>query len=262
MRRLTLGGKNRYPVWSPDGQRIAFQSDRDGDPAIFWQRADGTGTPERLSKPEQGTAHVPESWSPDGKWLLLSATKESDGRSVAASVVSMMLSLDDRKALPFDDVRSNQPINAAFSPDGKWIAYTTRAPGSVAQIYVQPFPPTGGAVYQITRGTDRNAHHPFWSRDGRELYYIPAAGAFAFVSITTRPTFGFSDPVPLSRGPNGFFEGGPGYTRQNDAADDGRVIAVMAGNPSQAGVGEGATTPQFHVVLNWFEELKARVPAR
>jgi Tol biopolymer transport system component len=263
MRRLTLGGKNRYPVWSADGQRIAFQSDREGDLAIFWQRADGGGMAERLTKPEQGTAHVPESWSPDGKWLLLSATRESDARSVASNVVSLMMSLDDRKVVPFGDVRSTQPVNAVFSPDGKWIAYTVRGPGSVGQIYVQPFPPTG-AIYQITRGTDKNAHHPFWSRDGRELYYIPSQGGFALVSITTRPTFAFSDPVSLSRGPLGFFEGGPGNTRQNDATHDGRVLAIMAGNPPQAaaGSGQGSTAVQFYVVLNWTEELKARVPAR
>lgn len=135
-------------------------------------------------------------------------------------------------------------------------------PGAVSQIYVQRFPQTG-AVYQITRGTDRNAHHPFWSRDGRELYYIPAAGGFAVVSIATRPTFAFSDPVSLSRGPLGFIEGGPSNTRQNDATDDGRIIAIMAGNPSQAPTGgEGSAAQQFRVVLNWSEELKQRVPAR
>jgi len=262
MRPLTLGGKNRYPVWAGDGQRIAFQSDREGDLGVFWQPADGSGKAERLTKPEQGTAHAPESWSPDGKWLLLGATKEPDSRSPGYTVASLMLSLDDRKVVPFDDIRSTQPINAVFSPDGKWIAYTTRAPGAVSQIYVQPFPQTG-AVYQITRGTDRNAHHPFWSRDGRELYYIPAAGGFAVVSIATRPTFAFSDPVSLSRGPLGFIEGGPSNTRQNDATDDGRIIAIMAGNPSQApAFGEGSAAQQFHIVLHWFEELKARVPAR
>jgi len=259
MRPLTLGGKNRYPVWSADGQRIAFQSDREGDLGVFWQPADGGGKAERLTKPEKGTAHVPESWSPDGKWLVLSASKEPDGRTPGYTVASLMLSLADRKVVPFGDVRSTQPINAVFSPDGKWIAYTTRAPGMVSQIYVRPFPPTD-VVYQITRGTDRNAHHPFWSRDGHELYYIPAAGGFAVVGITTRPTFAFGDPVSLSRGPLGFFEGGPGNTRQNDATFDGRVVAVIAGNSSQAPA--GASQAQFHVVLNWFEELKARVPAR
>jgi Tol biopolymer transport system component len=72
MRRLTLGGRNRAPIWSANGNYVAFQSDRDGDLAIFWQRADGTTPAERLTKPDKDTAHVPESWSPDGKTLLFS----------------------------------------------------------------------------------------------------------------------------------------------------------------------------------------------
>ena len=253
MRRLTLAGKNRYPVWSPDGQRIAFQSDRDGDAAIFWQRADGSGTAERLTKPEQGTAHVPESWSPDGKRLLFGASKGS-------SVSSMLLSLDDRKTTAFGDVRSTQPINAAFSPDGKWVAYTSNNQGSSiygSQIYVQPFPPTG-ATYQLAK-IGSNPHHPFWSRDGQELYYMPGPTQFAFITITTRPTFTFSDPVPLSRGQPGFIEGGPLNTRQNDSTLDKRVIGVITAGQTQTG---SALTPQLQVVLNWFEELKARVPVK
>jgi Tol biopolymer transport system component len=70
-RRLTFGGNNRFPIWSPDGQRVAFQSDREGDLGIFWQRADGNGAAERLTKPDKGTSHVPESWSPKGDPILV-----------------------------------------------------------------------------------------------------------------------------------------------------------------------------------------------
>ena len=62
-RRLTFGGGNRFPIWSGDGQRVVFQSDREVDPGLYWQRADGTGTAERLTTPDKGTAHIPESWS-------------------------------------------------------------------------------------------------------------------------------------------------------------------------------------------------------
>jgi Tol biopolymer transport system component len=256
-RRLTLGGNNRYPTWSADGRRIAFQSDRESDAAIFWQQADGTGSVERLTKPEKDTQHVPDSFSPDGKVLLMDASKSSN-------VSLMALSLEDRKAAPFGDVHSTQPTNAAFSPDGKWVAYAKRATAAVAQVYVQPFPPNG-QPYQITKGDAANAHHPFWSRDGRDLFYIPGATQFALVHITTRPTFSFSDAVPLSRGPLGFFEGGPTYNRQNDAAADGRVLAVVPGDRRQVsmmGVSGVSVAPPIQVVLNWSEELKARVPTK
>ena len=71
IQRLTLEGNSRFPVWSPDGRWIAFQSARDGDLGIFRQRADGTGVAERLTTAAAGEAHVPESWSPAG---LLSFT--------------------------------------------------------------------------------------------------------------------------------------------------------------------------------------------
>ena len=63
LRRLTQGGNNRYPVWSHDGQYVAFQSSRQGDAGMFWQRADGTGAVKRLTRPEDGTIHIPEGWS-------------------------------------------------------------------------------------------------------------------------------------------------------------------------------------------------------
>ena len=115
MRRLTLGGRNRLPVWSADGERVAFQSDREGDLGLFWQRADGTTTAERLTKPDKDTAHVPESWSPDGKTLLFSVAK---GSSYAVAA----LSLPDKKVTPVGGIQSAFPPAATFSPDGRWVA--------------------------------------------------------------------------------------------------------------------------------------------
>ena len=251
MRRLTFGHKNRFPIWSRDGQRIAFQSDREGDLGIFWQRADGTGTAERLTKPEQGTSHVPESWSPDGKRFLFAATKGS-------SISLWAFSLEDRKATPFGDVQSRNPINAVFSPDGRWVAYYSNETGRDA-IYVQPFPATG-AKYQIPkRDPTQNDHHPVWSSDGKELFYIPMPGALAAISVTTRPDFSFGNPVPV---PRKFTTGGSAQTdiRNYDLTPDGKILGlidtselIQSGNPG---------APEFRVVLNWFEELKARVPTK
>ena len=250
-RRLTFGQKNRFPIWSGDGQRIAFQSDREGDLGIFWQRADGTGTAERLTKPEQGTSHVPESWSPDGKRFLFAATKGS-------SISLWAFSLEDRKATPFGDVQSRNPINAVFSPDGRWVAYYSNETGRDA-IYVQPFPATG-AKYQIPkRDPTQNDHHPVWSSDGKELFYIPMPGALAAISVTTRPDFSFGNPVPV---PRKFTTGGSAQTdiRNYDLTPDGKILGlidtselIQSGNPG---------APEFRVVLNWFEELKARVPTK
>ena len=140
MRQLTFEGNNRFPIWSADGLRVAFQSDRQGDPAVFWQAAGG-GTAERLTTPDPGTSHTPESWSPDGDVLLFSATK--------GSVSSLWtFSLKDRKATLFGDVKaSTLPTNAMFSPDGRWVAYQIGQPGvTEGTMYVEPFPPTGRSI--------------------------------------------------------------------------------------------------------------------
>jgi eukaryotic-like serine/threonine-protein kinase len=244
VRRLTFGGNNRFPIWSADGQRLAFQSDREGDAAVFWQPADG-GSAERLTKPEPGTIHLPESWSPTRDVLLFSAAKGSD-------VSLWTFDVRERKATAFSDVRStNFATDAVFSPDGRWVAYQIGEPGQAeATTYVQPFPPNG-TKYQIGRGG-----RPAWSRDGSELFYVPAPGQFRAVKVRTQPTFEFSNPISI---PRNFGIADPINPRPYDVTPDGRFVGI--GTALQAGTGSTRST-QIHVVLNWFEELKVRVPAR
>jgi serine/threonine-protein kinase len=243
VRRLTFGGNNRFPVWSADGRHVAFQSDREGDAAVFWQPADG-GTPERLTKPEPGASHVPESWF--GDTLLFSVAK--------ASMISLWtLSVRDREAQPFDDVRSAAPYptDAMFSPDGKWVTYQVgTSDGGEAITHVQPFPPNG-STYQIARGG-----RPLWSRDGKELFYVPAPSLFMAVGIRTKPSFSFTAPVAI---PRRFGIADPASPRPYDMVPDGRILGVGVQGQSQSGSPGPA---EIRVVLNWFEELKARVPTR
>ncbi len=243
VRRLTFGGNNRFPIWSFDGRRVAFQSDREGDPAVFWQPADG-GTAERLTTPGRGASHAPESWSPAGEVLLFTETKE---------FVSSLwtFSLRDRKAAPFSDVRgSSLPIDAMFSPDGRWVAYQLGERGQgEATTFVQPFPPTGSR-YQISRGG-----RPAWSRDGRELFFVPAPAQFMAVRVRTEPRFTFTSPVAV---PRRFGIADPANPRPFDTLPDGRIVGVAPPGMSQSGSGPA----QIQVVLNWFEELKARAPRK
>lgn len=134
MRRLSFGGRNRYPIWSPDGQWIAYQSDREKDLGIFWQRADGTGPAERLTKAEANVEHRPESWSPDSARILVnvvqaaSQVQPGSGRLDVGSVGSIRIldvrertltqrasSSDDRLSLPMDDGLHIPPTKPAAS---------------------------------------------------------------------------------------------------------------------------------------------------
>jgi Tol biopolymer transport system component len=246
MRRLTFGGRNRYPIWTADSSRVAFTSDREGDAAIFWQRADGTGTAERLTKPDAGTSHVANAWSPDGKRFLYAVTKGLD-------VSLWTFSIGDKKATPFG-VQSKNPINAVISPDGRWVVYQSTEAGS-GQLFAQPMPPDG-TKYQITK-TIGSSHHALWSPDGKTLFYIPGRRQFSMVTITTSPTFSFSNPTPLPRGV--FVESGPTAITNYDLMRDGRLLGVVAAGRRDP---EASRPALIQVVLNWLDEVKQRVPAR
>jgi eukaryotic-like serine/threonine-protein kinase len=245
-RRLTFNGNNRYPIWSADGRRIVFQSDREGDLGIFWQPADGSGGAERLTKPDEGEAHIPESWSRKADVFSFSVVK-----GIAATLSTF--SIRERMATPFSDIRSTNMLNSDFSPDGQWIAYTLRGGPSLTTIYVEPFPATG-ARYQISTPSDLG-HHPVWSPNGKTLFYIPGALPLVAVKLTTRPTFAFSNvgtwPGKL---PNNNPFGGP---RNYDIGPDGSRFVLVTDPPGETSL---LAPPYIQVIVNWFEELKARVP--
>jgi serine/threonine protein kinase len=244
-RRLTFQGANRYPVWSADGERVAYQSDREGDLAIFWQRADGTGTVERLTKPENGVAHIPDSFSPDKQQLSFTAVQ-------GHTSVAWILSLRERKATLFAESPSALVQSSTFSPDGRWVAYSVDLPTSGIDntVYVQAFPVAPGK-YQIGQGNG-----PLWSRDGKQLSFSTGPRTFAAVNVTAEGGFAFTSPTPVQRG--GLL-GNPAGPRRFDVLADGRFIGVAPASLIQTAT---PALPQIHVVLNWFEDLRQRVAAR
>ena len=247
-RQLTFGGRNRFPVWSSDGQRIAFQSDREGDLAVFWQRADGSGAAERLTKPESGTAHVPDSWSRDGDHLAVTVVR-------GASFSLATHSVREGKTTAFAGVTSGALPTAVFSRDGRWLAYSSSDSGTAGtQVYVQPFPPTG-ARYRVFAKAADNPHHPLWSPGDQELFYIPRVGGFEAVKVITQPTFDLGNAVQI---PRVFPTAPPTTPRTFDITPTGRIVSVIARGQTST---VAPSPPMIHVVLNWFDELTARVPA-
>jgi serine/threonine-protein kinase len=241
-RRLTYGGSNRYPIWSADGKHVAFQSDREGDGAIFWQPAD-SGDAERLTKPDPGIYHIPDSWSPDGERFSFSASRGDTGSI-------WIFSIRDKKATPFVQSQSSAFFGrSVFSPDGRWLGYLSTEYGT--HIYVEPYPATG-AKHQVSDGG-----YPVWSRDGKELFYTLAGlPRFFSLSITTQPNFKFGSPVPISKVLLGQEWGGA--QRNYDIMPDGkRFVGLIAPDQLESGA---SASPQIQVVLNWFEDLKRRVP--
>ena len=245
MQRLQSGSNDRYPVWSSDSRRVAFQSDRGGDPAI-WQSTIG-GTAERLTTPAKGESHAPESWSPTADVLLYSVTRGAD-------VSLWTIASPDRTPVPFGNVHSTYPTDARFHPSGRWVAYASREGQGSSGIYVQPYPSTGPRYQLFVKGRDPASHKVAWSRDGTELFYVPRIFEFEAVRVTTEPAFAFGNAVTV---PRPFNPGAPNMRSMYDVAPLGKFIGVIPPGQTQAAP---RTAQEIHVVLNWFEELRARVP--
>jgi eukaryotic-like serine/threonine-protein kinase len=252
MRRLTFGGRNRFPVWAPDGARIAFQSDREGDLGIFAQRADGSSDVARLTKAGAGEAHVPESWSPDGQHLTYSV--------VTKGVSTLWILPVGGSATRWRGIESTEPIGSVFSPNGRWVAYHVRPQGQPqtdpsAGVFVEPFPPSG-ARYQAPRVNFD--FQPLWSRDGRRLFYVPTTASMQLASVTfvtdRGVTFGSPVLMPFDL-TGGKVSGG---TRAFDVYGDGQFVGLAA--PADP-AGSDVAAAELGLVFNWFGELQRVAPA-
>ncbi len=252
LQKLALEGHNRYPIWSPDGTRLAFQSDRGGDLGIFVQRADGTGRVERLTTAPSGQSHVPDSWSPDGQSMMVSV---AEGPKNSLSV----LSLANRSLSPFGGA-DERAKDAVFSPDGKWVAYSAGSlSGLLATsrgVFVRPFP-AADALYQAPRVVID--FHPTWT-SGNELIYVTAAasGQFASVKVGTARGVDFSTPETLPARVTGSRINS--QSRAYNIMPDGRFIGVI--DATEQNDSRGGTETDVRVVFNWFEELKRLVPTK
>ena len=230
-------GSNQIPIWTPDGKRLAYRATRSGTRNIFWRMADGTGTEERLTTGDGNES--PSSWSPDGQVLAFTDLSPVRGNHL------MILRLRDHKQQPFIQTSFNEGM-PQFSPDGRWLAYNSNESGR-DEVYVQPFPGPGGKI-QISIGGGNN---PRWNRNGRELFYRNGTKVFV-VSVVMHPSFSASKPTLLFDGPYVTGSGGAFFTY--DVSPDGQHFLMIKASEQP----QPAT--QINVFLNWFEELKQKVP--
>jgi serine/threonine-protein kinase len=231
----TVGGGD--PVWSPDGRRITYDSTPSGE-QMNWVMADGSGKPERLVT--SAAAQSPHSWSPDGKVLAFYERKEQG----ALRDIWVLPMTAERKPVPFLVTPFNErsPI---FSPDGRWLAYVSDESGR-DEVYVRSYPESGQKIpVSAEGGTD-----PVWSRDGRELFYRNGDSLMA-VPVTVGTTLTAGRPQKLFD-QQMVTQFNPGTGSLNyDVSADGRFVMVLPTGANQ----------ELEVVLNWFEELKRRLPA-
>jgi eukaryotic-like serine/threonine-protein kinase len=222
---------DNVPLWSPDGTRIAFVSNRDGGVFNIYQKnAGGTGPEELLLKTEY--SKMLNDWSRDGRYILY----QEDNPQTKTDV--LMLSLSDRKVVPLLNTSSNES-EATLSPDGRWMAYTSDESGT-RQVYVQKFP-TPDVKRQVSAGA-AVAARPRWGSDGMELFF-DTTGTMRAVRVTGLESGGeFRSSVPTR-----LFNGLTSTSLHNfDVTDAGQRFLVLL----NLGAVTGEAAP-ITVVVNW-----------
>jgi serine/threonine protein kinase len=233
--RLTFDGANSKPIWTPDGKRLIYTHTVGIDfGGLTEVAADGSSEPVTLTK---GINSTPLSVSPDGKRLIgLGSSSSLNMRGNSLWVLPLDVpSTAERKAEPFLDTRFTRG-NLQFSPDGRWVAYESNETGR-DEIYVVPYPGPGGKSQVSTDG----GAQPRWNRNGRELFFRNGAKMVA-VDVETGAAFRAGTPLTL-------FET---VSSDYDVTPDGRRFLML--KPAIA------ETSELHVILNWFDDLRRRVP--
>jgi Tol biopolymer transport system component len=226
---------DQRPIWSADGSRIVWASNREGVANLYQKAASGAGQDELLWRSDYTKA--PLDWSADGHFILYQENNPQTNADL------WVLPLEgERKPWPWLNTPFDER-NSQFAPDGKWIAYQSNESGR-NEVYVQVFvagAPASGVKWQLSTNGGVN---PLWRRDGRELYFVSAANTVMAVEVKLGAEVKAGTPREL------FSLSGlrTNTTGNLNVTGDGQRFLFLAD--------EGTGLPPFTVVLNWLAEVK------
>ncbi len=254
MSRLTFGASiDTYPVWSPDGTRIVFGSDRStsGVLDLYQKLVNGAVDDARplLSSGQAKIPVAPTSWSPDGRFLLYTRVTPQTGTDLW--VIPMV---GAHTPLVFLKTPFNED-EGVFSPDGRWVAYQSNESGRF-EIYVRPFHAPGAKDSDAASGavqwqvSTAGGIDPMWQPDGKEIDYIDPSGLMMAAPVTASGArLAAGTPVKLFQ--THIVGGGENSAagREYDVAPDGRFLIDT--------VSESAAAP-ITLIQNWNPEATAQ----
>jgi serine/threonine-protein kinase len=240
--KMSFDGASHWPSWTPDGKRVTFRSWKTGTMTMWSMAADRSGPPELLTN--VGSMQSPESWSPDGGTL---AFTQMDNPESGSDIYVLTLA-GDRQPRPMILTKFSEG-SPKFSPDGKWLAYSSNESGR-PEVYAMAYPGPGPKIQVSTAGgTD-----PLWRRDGTEFYYRNG-DQMMVVEVSRQPALAFSKPRVLWEGHYlagvGSSCGMAGPTSANyDVTPDGERFLMIEDKSANV------ECKLLRVVSNWSRELK------
>jgi eukaryotic-like serine/threonine-protein kinase len=231
-------------VWSPDGNQIIYAGSGGQSVDILRKASNGASKEEVLFHSD--TVKVPLDWSSDGRWLLYTERGQETGLDLWALPDASGPAVLDRKPIPYLVTPFNES-QAKFSPDGKWVAYSSNESGLV-EVYVRPFPASSSGKWLVSNGGGTQAR---WRPDGKELFYIAPGGTLMAADVhVTGSSFEVGAPKALFRADIlGGEGGGPAIAWRYAVSKDGQRFLINT-------AAEQAASVPVTVLTNWPAELK------
>ena len=240
--RLTFGGTDRRPLWSPDGRSVAFIHDSANSSAVYVRPADGGGQDQLLVRIDRQIQEA--AWSRDPRTIVVRTDN-------AAAGVGDLLAVrvgGDSAPVPLVATPLTE-LHPAVSPDGRWLAYASNQSGFTNEVYVRPFSDAGGGRWQVSNG---GGSQPVWAPNGRELFYLDGQARLMSAQVQSGSTFEVGSATPLFDATRFLRDD---FHQSYGVTPDGRSFLFAMARQRTGGAG----SPRLVWVENWFSEVRDRL---